>query len=185
MNAISNLPLNDRVMVFLDGPNIYRGKERYKLLSNTVLTIDYHQLLNEAVRGRTLVRACFYMSKPVSPVDPDQVKFAEYLRKTGIQVHERELKEYTDLRTGQKRRKEKGVDVALATDLLSMAWEDAFDVAVLVSGDGDYVRAVSKVLSKGKNVEILAFRGTLSEELRKMALRVIYLDDIVNTIRKV
>jgi uncharacterized LabA/DUF88 family protein len=173
-----------RVMVFLDGPNIYRGRERYNLLNNTVLTIDYHKLLNEAVRGRLLVRACFYMSKPVSPVDLDQVKFAEYLRKVGIQVHERELKEYKDLRTGEKKRKEKGVDVALATDVLSMAWEDAFDVAVLISGDADYVGAVGKVLSKGKNVEVMAFRGTLSEELRKIALRVIYLDDIVNAIQK-
>lgn len=121
------------------------------------------------------------MSKPVSPVDLDQVKFAEYLRKAGIQVHERELK---DLRTGEKKRKEKGVDVALATDVLSMAWEDAFDVAVLISGDADYAGAVGKVLSKGKNVEVMAFRGTLSEELRKIALRIIYLDDIVNAIQK-
>lgn len=38
-------------MVFLDGPNIYRGREMYNLLNNTVLTIDYHKLLNEAGAG--------------------------------------------------------------------------------------------------------------------------------------
>jgi hypothetical protein len=32
---------------------------------------------------------------------------------------------------------EKGVDSALVTDLLSLAWQRAYDVAVLVSGDAD------------------------------------------------
>lgn len=34
-----------------------------------------------------------------------------------------------------------------------MAWEDAYDVAILASGDADYVGAVSKVMGKGRNVE--------------------------------
>jgi len=33
---------------------------------------------------------------------------------------------------------EKGVDVTLATDLLRMGWMNLYDVAVLVSGDGDF-----------------------------------------------
>ena len=37
---------------------------------------------------------------------------------------------------------EKGVDIALATDLLAYAWENVYDVAVLVSGDEDYSGAV-------------------------------------------
>ena len=33
---------------------------------------------------------------------------------------------------------EKGVDVVIATDMIKLAWEDAYDWAVLVSTDGGY-----------------------------------------------
>ena len=35
---------------------------------------------------------------------------------------------------------EKGVDVAIATDMIKLAWEDAYDWAVLVSSDRDFTR---------------------------------------------
>jgi hypothetical protein len=47
---------------------------------------------------------------------------------------------------------EKGVDAALVTDLLSLAWQNAYDVAVLVSGDSDYIPAVEYVQGKGLKV---------------------------------
>ena len=37
---------------------------------------------------------------------------------------------------------EKGVDVAIATDMIKLAWEDAYDWAVLVSSDRDFIPAV-------------------------------------------
>jgi len=48
-----------------------------------------------------------------------------------------------------------------------MAWENAYDVATIVSGDADYVGAVTKVMNKGKNVEVASFRKCLSKELRR------------------
>jgi uncharacterized LabA/DUF88 family protein len=47
---------------------------------------------------------------------------------------------------------EKGVDAALVTDLISLAWQRAYDVAVLVSGDADYIPAVEYVQSQGLKV---------------------------------
>ncbi|MDQ3730290.1 MAG: NYN domain-containing protein [Actinomycetota bacterium] len=47
---------------------------------------------------------------------------------------------------------EKGVDTAIVTDLLSLASEGAFDVAVLLSSDADHVPAVEWVQEKGLKV---------------------------------
>lgn len=47
---------------------------------------------------------------------------------------------------------EKGVDTALVTDLLSLAWEGAWDVAILVSSDADHVPAVKRLQDKGFKV---------------------------------
>jgi uncharacterized LabA/DUF88 family protein len=51
-----------------------------------------------------------------------------------------------------RRAVEKGVDAALVTDLLSLAWQNAFDLAVLVSSDGDFVPAVISVQAKGLKI---------------------------------
>lgn len=61
---------------------------------------------------------------------------------------------------------EKGVDAALVTDLLSLAWQQAYDVAVLVSGDADYVPAVEYVQSQGLKVINVAW-ATKGHELRQ------------------
>jgi len=43
---------------------------------------------------------------------------------------------------------EKGVDTAIVTDLLSLASEDAYDVAVLLSSDADHIPAVEWVQNR-------------------------------------
>lgn len=45
--------------------------------------------------------------------------------------------------------KEKGIDTALATDLMGLAWEGAWDVAVLLSSDRDFIPAVELLNRKG------------------------------------
>jgi uncharacterized LabA/DUF88 family protein len=47
---------------------------------------------------------------------------------------------------------EKGVDAAIVTDLLSLAWQDAFDIAILITSDADFVPAVERVQEKGLKV---------------------------------
>ncbi|MEA3375427.1 MAG: NYN domain-containing protein [Chloroflexota bacterium] len=50
------------------------------------------------------------------------------------------------------RAREKGVDTAIVTDLLSLAWEGAFEVAILVSSDADMIPCVERVQEKGFKV---------------------------------
>ena len=57
------------------------------------------------------------------------------------------------------RSREKGVDTAIVTDLLSLAWEAAFDVAILVSSDGDMIPCVERIQEKGFKVINAAWPG--------------------------
>jgi uncharacterized LabA/DUF88 family protein len=45
---------------------------------------------------------------------------------------------------------EKGVDTAIVTDMIRLAWEDGHDVGVLVSSDRDLVPAVAFLDAKGR-----------------------------------
>ena len=74
---------------------------------------------------------------------------------------------------------EKGVDVAIATRMLTHAIHKAFETAVLISGDKDYLETVKTIKNMGLRVEIVAFRESLSHELaHESSAPVLYLDDI-------
>ena len=47
---------------------------------------------------------------------------------------------------------EKGVDTLIATEMIRLAWEDTYDVAVLVTLDADFIPAVEFLDQKGKKV---------------------------------
>lgn len=47
---------------------------------------------------------------------------------------------------------EKGVDTLIATDMIRLAWEDAYDLAVLASSDADLVPAVEFLRLKARKV---------------------------------
>jgi uncharacterized LabA/DUF88 family protein len=72
---------------------------------------------------------------------------------------------------------EKGVDIMLTTDFLTHSFKDNFDIAILVTGDSDYVGAIQAVKDNGKNVEVALFgKEQSSRPLREVADRVITID---------
>jgi len=79
---------------------------------------------------------------------------------------------------------QKGIDVALVTELLRMAREDVYDTALVVSGDNDYKNAIECVKSMGKRVEVASFRSALGDDLKEVADKLIFLDDYITSIRQ-
>ncbi|MFN3264872.1 MAG: NYN domain-containing protein, partial [Aquificaceae bacterium] len=75
---------------------------------------------------------------------------------------------------------EKEVDIMLATDMLSMAYMNTYDTAVLVSGDSDFSYTVEEVQRIGKRVENATFKRTSSYHLRKVCDRFLLLDDYMD-----
>jgi len=54
--------------------------------------------------------------------------------------------------------KSKGVDITLTTEMLSDAFLDNYDAAMLVAGDGDYLPLMREVKRRGKLVCLAFFR---------------------------
>ena len=78
---------------------------------------------------------------------------------------------------------EKGVDSAIVTDLLSLAGENAFDVAVLVSSDADFVPAVEWLQSRSFKV-INATWSHHGFELAKTSWASFELDSVVSDLTR-
>jgi NYN domain len=78
---------------------------------------------------------------------------------------------------------EKGVDTAIVTDLLSLASESAFDVAVLLSSDADHIPAVEWVQAHGLKV-INATWARYGYDLARTCWANIELDMVIPLLRR-
>ena len=150
-----------RAMVFIDGNNLYhRLKER-----KWKTWIDIGFLANRVIGHRKLMGIYYYNAPP--PGDkPHTLKGNAYLsavqktpkltfRKAWLQSTTR-----ADEHGNYNSYVEKGSDTALSTDLVFLAAKDKYDVAIIVSCDGDYspaAKAISREYKKA--VEVIYFSG--------------------------
>ncbi len=181
-----DLPHANRVAIFVDGANLFKSAEEKRV------PVDYAWLRQRLAGNRQAVSAFYFGSYKREPVTPEETSreraFEEMLHGAGFELRLRPLKaEPFGLRVPRgvefhasagpgvdiRIYEEKGVDVALVTEMLTRAWDGEFDVAVLVSGDGDYSAAVRELVRHGKEVEVAAFLHSASTELRRSATRFI------------
>lgn len=162
----------ERVIVFIDNSNIFKGFRKYNIKA------DYEKLKNMIIGDRELHGILLYEGV-VYPMSPEKKSWYEELRnRSGYEIKA----SFDKIASGGFI--EKKVDIKIAIDIISLAYENAYDTAVLVSGDGDFVPVVKKVKEMDKNVEIWAFKyslaNTLKEELSQE--NIYYLDDILSDI---
>lgn len=145
--ALPSYP-DQRVGIFVDVSNMYWAVKRLGAVLN------FRALRETAVGERKLIRAVAYAT--TSGSDEEQ-KFFEALTKAGFEVKLKELQVFF----GGKKKAD--WDVGIAMDMVRLA--PLIDVAVLVSGDGDYVPVVEYLQQTGHLVEVLAFREGVSARL--------------------
>ena len=153
-----------RVMIFIDGSNLY-----HVLKQNTDKhDLDYKRFSEKLTGDRDLIRTYYYNIRQESADNPrlaeNQDRFLKALYETA----------YLEVKLGIWKARgqtmvEKGVDVMIASDLIMHAYEDHYDVAILVSGDADFYPAMQAVKDIGKQVEVAAFESNLSAEAAKFA----------------
>lgn len=160
--GLSNL----RVMIFVDGENIaLRCKALLDLGTHTpapntqrrdnVYAWNAGLTQNRIIGNGAILRTYFYTA--VQGDDPLLGKVEVELKQMGIGAP-RVFKKIAG-------RPSKRVDITLATDMLLHAMRNNFDIAVLASGDDDYVPLVEAVQSEGKGVHVWAMPNGLGRRL--------------------
>ena len=90
---------------------------------------------------------------PSSPAYRGQQRFFAELRQSRrIDLVLCRHEERVNPQTGKRFHVEKETDVNLAVDMVVGAYEERYDVALLVAGDSDYVRAIQAVQHRGKRL---------------------------------
>jgi len=139
--------------MFVDVANMYyaaRGQD---------VDVDYVALLKHATKGRDLIRAYAYTG--LDPENENQRKFIDFLGKNGYKPVIKDIRKFGDGRM------KANLDIELVVDLFRLA--DRMDIAVIVSGDGDFAPAIKALQDKGVRCEVISFKPNTSSDLIAVA----------------
>ena len=145
--------MSKNVAVFVDVANIFYAAKA------AGVDIDYVTLLKSAIAGRDFVRAYAYTG--LDPENENQRQFHQFLARSGYKVVSKDIRKYGDGKI------KANLDIELVVDMLRTAQN--LDIAVVVSGDGDFAPAIRAVQQMGVRVEVISFRGNTSSDLIEVA----------------
>ena len=150
-----------RLGVFVDVPNLIYGAERGEGAPEGAI-VHMGKLLAYLSEGRELIRATAYSPVSDDPGEPvERQRFVEPFVRHDYRIVTKPMKRFADGSV-------KGnFDVEMALDMVTMA--DRLDVVSIVSGDADFARAVELLQTQGVRVEVVAFSGSTSIEMRALA----------------
>lgn len=158
-----------RVIVFIDGSNIYH------ILKNLFPDkkqddFNFEKFIGHLAGNRKLIRTYYYNA----PLDR-QKNEESYIKQQKFFDKLKRIPNFTFVLCRMLKRKADGKiiyevkedDIHLAVDMVKLAYNDAYDTAILVSSDGDFVPAIQAVKEKGKNVENIGFENKFSYHLQQ------------------
>lgn len=145
--------MGKNVAVFVDVANVFYAAKA------AGVDIDYVTLLKSVTAGRDLVRAYAYTG--LDPDNENQRNFHEFLRRHGYKVISKDIRKYGDGKV------KANLDIELVVDMMKTARN--LDIAIVISGDGDFAPAIRAVQEQGVRVEVVSFRGNTSSDLMDVA----------------
>ncbi len=145
--------MSRNVAVFVDVANVFYAAKA------AGVDIDYVTLLKTITANRDLIRAYAYTG--LDPDNENQKAFHNFLDRNNYKVVSKDVRKYGDGRF------KANLDIELVVDLVRLA--PKLDIAVVISGDGDFAPAIRAVQDMGVRVEVVSFRANTSSDLIDVA----------------
>lgn len=149
-----------RIAVFIDGANFF-----YMQKDCLRWWIDPKKLLAWVRKKGDVTDAFYYVAVDPQHIEPQQDNFLKALTYMGYSLVTKDLKTI-ELDDGTERRKA-NLDVEIVLDMFNLI--DQYDMAVLLSGDADFERALQMLRARGKRILILSTQGFVAREIRMIA----------------
>lgn len=160
-----------RVAIFIDGNNFYFGLRKLYGKNKSLKTFDFARFSDLLSKKRNIVDIFYYNAQLDKEQNLDkyesQKEFFEKLKKIpNFHLILCKLLKRNITGTDKFYYIIKEDDIHMAVDMVENSCGDKFDVAIVVSGDGDFVPAVKAVQRKNKFVENIYFKNSSSRNLK-------------------
>lgn len=155
-----------RAGVFIDGAYLRLAQNRAGDKGER-FQIDLEKMSDELVGSYSRLRTYFY---DTLPSDGRLAKSIERFH-AGLRLANRiEVRlGKTQVSPGGEPDRQKQVDILLALDMFKLASSGKIDMAILVSGDGDFVPLLQAVKDEGVLTKVIYTRDSVDHELRLVA----------------
>ncbi|MCL1873170.1 MAG: NYN domain-containing protein [Clostridiales bacterium] len=166
-----------RVSVFLDGANFF-----YMQKDGLRQFIDPKKLYDYISTEIGQIEDAYYYIGQDAPPDAQQQSYLDALPNMGFAVVTKQIKSIYDQSSGQTKQKA-NLDIEIVLDMFNTI--DNYDLAVLISGDGDFDRALQLLKARGKKFKVLSTGRFIARELRQTAgMHYIDLSTILDKVKK-
>lgn len=160
-----------RVAVFIDGNNFYYGLRKIYGKDKSLKDFDFEAFSKFLAKTNKVVDIFYYNAQLDREHNPEkydsQKQFFEELKQIpNFHLVLCKLLKRTITGTNKVYYIIKEDDINMAVDMVERACGDNYDVALVVSGDGDFVPAVEAVKRKNKSVENIYFEHSSSRNLK-------------------
>ncbi|OCB76197.1 hypothetical protein B0A79_17635 [Flavobacterium piscis] len=161
MSETNVLVKKERVIVYVDGFNLYFGMLDAGF--NNCKWLNLRLLVDNLLQSNQVVVEVKYFTSRVSN-NPDKQKrqstYLEALESTGVKIYygnyQSDTVECRRCNSVWPTYNEKMTDVNIATQILIDAYQDKYDMAMLISGDSDLVPPMKAVHEIFKNKRVFA-----------------------------
>lgn len=166
----------ERVCIFIDGSNLYYNLKRINKNGFDFIVFLDKILLNKNIKFIFYYDAWLDLYTNKEAYWKQQKYFASLNKIPKLNLILCKRKRFYI--NGKICHKIKGDDVSLAVDLVSLAYENKYDPAIIISGDYDFVPAIKKAIALGKIVENYYFSNSGSLNLKNICTRSFCLDKL-------
>ena len=158
----------DRVIILIDGSNLYHILRNLYGSSKTLMNFDFDKFSTYLASGNNKIRVYYY----TAPLDRKKDE-ATYRKQQQFFEKLKKIPNFKLILCRMQKEKIGGEtiylvkedDIHLAVDMVKLAYSNAYDTAILVSTDGDFVPAVKTVQEIGKKVKNIGFENKFSWHL--------------------
>ena len=165
-----------RISVFVDGANFFfMQKDALGWFADPKKLLDY------IAKEGEIVDAFYYIGQDAPP-EAKQKAFLDALPGMGYSLVSKQIKTIYDSKTGTSKKKA-NLDIEIVLDMFNTI--EHYDKAILISGDGDFERALTLLKARGKQFSVIATDKFMARELLNVAGRhYIKLDSIRKEVGK-
>lgn len=164
--------MKERLMIFIDGGNLFNGAKREKI------GIDFKKLIDFLSKDFSLIRTYYYTGVPHKKIwDKSKETEKEFEDKLNKQRGFFDVLQFNYnfhivtkplILVGGERR-EKGIDVNIACDILWHGLSNSYDSFILISGDKDLMEVIRRMKDNGKRVMVANFKDSISNDIKRLS----------------